>query len=201
MGMNSFAPWSQNPECFIVQNITSNPGKVIRIFNYPINQGSTRDLLRIPGVAEGDIRSSLLKGELNHKLRAGEIMVLCSDIDLLQFNNIQKAFLESAGVVNGLSVSGGQLPFAFRQNIRLVGLIDGINQVFTVPSPDKFINGDFSDNTFKIQVYHNNIGLQEGQDYFVSESGGLGTGFDTITLTSFTPNPNTFLYANYVVKV
>lgn len=106
MGNNSFAPWSTNPQCFIVQNVSPYP-KTIFIFNYPINHGDTRDLLRIPGVAEGDIRSSLLKGELNHKIKAQEIVVTCSDIDLTQYNNTQKAFLEGAGITNGLEPSGG----------------------------------------------------------------------------------------------
>ena len=64
MGMNSFAPWSKNPLCFIVQNIGTKPKKTIRIFNYPIRYGHVRDLLRIPGVSEESIRASLLKGEI-----------------------------------------------------------------------------------------------------------------------------------------
>jgi len=108
MGNNSFAPGSHNPNCFIVKNITTEP-KTIMIFNYPINPGCTRDLLRIPGVAESDIRSALLKGEIKHKILTGDITVLCSDVDLLQFNNTQKAFLESAGIENGLEVGTGQI--------------------------------------------------------------------------------------------
>jgi hypothetical protein len=107
MGNNSFATWSMNPNCFIVMNISSSPRKTIMLFNYPINCGGTRDLIKIPGVSEESIRASLSKGELNHKIRAGEITVLCSDIDLTQYNLIQEAFLMSAGIVNGLGPSGG----------------------------------------------------------------------------------------------
>jgi hypothetical protein len=106
MGDNSFAPYSHNPNCFIVQNIAP-VNKTIFIFNYPINHGGTRDLIKIPGVSEESIRASLLKGELNHKIRAGEIIVLCSDIDLTQYNLTQEAFLISAGITNGLGPSGG----------------------------------------------------------------------------------------------
>jgi hypothetical protein len=108
MGNNSFAPGSRNPNCFVVQNITTEP-KVIMIFNYPINPNCTRDLLKIPGVAEDDIRSSLLKGEIKHKILTKDIVVLCSDIDLLQFNDTQKAFLMGAGIVNGLAVGTDQI--------------------------------------------------------------------------------------------
>lgn len=103
--MDVFAPYLKFNGCFIVQNISPQI-KTIKIFQYPINYGRVRDLLQIPGVAESDIRASLLKGELQHKIRARDIVVICSDIDLLQFNNAQKMFLQSAGIVNGLSVSG-----------------------------------------------------------------------------------------------
>lgn len=102
--MDVFAPFYKINGCFVVLN-TSPQIKTISIFQYPINYGQTRDLLQIPGVAEQDIRASLLKGELNHKIRANDIIVICSDIDLLQFNAAQKAFLQGAGIVNGLSVN------------------------------------------------------------------------------------------------
>lgn len=126
MGMNSFAPFLKINGCFIVQNISPQV-KTIKIFNYPINYGGTRDLLQIPGVAEGDIRASLLKGELQHKLRAKDIIVICSDIDLLQFNAGQKMFLQAAGIVNGLDVgsTGGGITAQDHQILRqLIHFID-----------------------------------------------------------------------------
>jgi hypothetical protein len=125
MGDNSFAPWSQNPQCFTVLNVAASK-KVIKIFNYPILYGETRDLLAIPGVAEADIRASLLKGELNHKIRAGEAIVVCSDIDLLQFNLVQKSFLQGAGVVHGLDVAdAGALTATEHETLRqLIHFID-----------------------------------------------------------------------------
>lgn len=104
--MDIFAPYLKINGCFVVLN-TAPENKTIKIFNYPINYGQTRDLLQIPGVAEADIRASLLKGEINHKIRAGEVIVTCSDIDLLQFNASQKTFLQGAGIVNGLDAGSG----------------------------------------------------------------------------------------------
>lgn len=101
--MNEFANYKKRTTCFTVKNIVQN--KIVRIFTYPINPGETRDLLTIPGVAEADIRSSLLKGELLRKLLAKEIVVVCSDIDLLQFNDEQKAFLQESGIIEGLEVA------------------------------------------------------------------------------------------------
>lgn len=103
--MDVFAPYLKKNGCFIVRNITPDRKKTIKIFNYPILFNQTRDLLQIPGVAEADIRASLLKGELNHKIIVKDIIIECSDIDLLQFNNDQKIFLQNAGVVIGLEVS------------------------------------------------------------------------------------------------
>lgn len=106
MGNNSFAPYQKRFTSFIVTNIITDSNKVVRIFQYPIPVGKSRDLLDIPGVAEDDIRASLLKGEILHKLLANEISVTTSDIDLLQFNAQQKAFLQASGITIGLDVSG-----------------------------------------------------------------------------------------------
>lgn len=194
-----FAPGSRNPQCFTVLNISPEP-KTIRIFQYPINYGCTRDLLAIPGVAEGDIRASLLKGELKHKINVKEIIVICSDIDLLQFNAEQLAFLRSAGIVNGLTVPTGNVRYLLKQRIGLIGPIDGVNRSFTVPSPDKFLDGIYFENEFHIYVSHNGNGLKLGTNFSISESGGPGTGYDTVNLISFTPQPGrSLLEASYVI--
>lgn len=201
MGMNDFAPFLKKNGCFVVKNITPDRQKTIKIFNYPIPFNQTRDILQIPGVSESDIRASLLKGELRHKILAQDILIECSDIDLLQFNDDQKLFLQNAGIIKGLEVSGGSvdIPFLFRQNIDLEGDINGLNRIFTVPSPDKFINGTYQSNTFKIQVFHNGRALLETEDYLVSESGGVGTGYDTIIFVSFVPLSNSKIFANYMI--
>jgi hypothetical protein len=200
--MNNFAPFRKKYGCFIVRNICSDRKKVISIFKYPILWNDTRDLLKIEGVSESDIRASLLKGELRHKILAKDIVIECSDIDLLQFNDDQKLFLQNAGVVKGLEVEGvaSIIPFLLKQNVPMIGIINGINRIFSIPIPDKFINGSFHGNIFKIQVFHNGRELDETIDYIVSESGGVGTGYDTIILISFSPRANSKMYCNYVIR-
>ena len=199
VGFNTFFPKQVNT-VFVVRNV--DPGrKRVRVFNYPIPYGMERDLMTIPEVSEADIRHSLLKGTLAVKFRAGELVVVESNIDLLQFDSTQKAFLQSIGVMDGLEATGGSSPlnFAFKQNVELVGAIDSSNTTFTVPSPDKFINGTFGANVFKIQVKHNGRVLAETVDYTVSESGGAGTGFDTVEIISFIPIAGSTMLADYVV--
>lgn len=107
--MNEFAPFLPKNTTFVVKNIAPSR-KVLRIFQFPIPYNTTRDLLRCRGVSEADIRASLLKGELNIKISAGELTIVQSDIDLLQFNAEQKLFLESNGVTIGTSIGSTQMP-------------------------------------------------------------------------------------------
>ena len=102
VGFDAFFPKRVNTK-FVVRNIA--PGnKCIHLFMCAINNGDTRDLLAIPTVSEADLRHSLLKGELLIKFLAHEVEVVESNIDLLQFEPEQKAFLESIGIVTGLEV-------------------------------------------------------------------------------------------------
>jgi hypothetical protein len=141
---------------FIVRNTCTDRRKTISIFNYPINFGDTRDLLQIPGVQEEDIRSSLLKGVLRHKLLNGDIQLVSSNIDLLQFSDKQRAFLlgfgftegvqigydELDGYVQGLIASGGGggiTPFDHQRIRQLIHFID--------EGPgDGFASGAFKEN-------------------------------------------------------
>ena len=86
-----------------------SPQKTIMIFHYPINAGAERDLLQIPGVQESDIRASLLKGELRHKFLCGDIALVSSNIDLLQFSDKQRAFLTQFGFTEGVSIGVDEL--------------------------------------------------------------------------------------------
>jgi len=67
----------------------------------------------------------------------------------------------------------------FRWNKELAGTKDGVNTTFTVTGEYFVQTGDII-----IRVYLNGQRLQEGvgDDYIVSESGGPGTGYDTVTL-------------------
>lgn len=185
------------PTVFVVKNIAPE-GKRIKIFTFPIGNGKERDLMDIDFVSEADIRHSLLKGELMTKLRAKEAIVTKSNIDLLQFDECQKAFLESVGIMEGLEVAGsGDIPYLFRQGVMLIGVQDGSNRVFT--TPEKFIEGTLGNNEFRILIKHNGRDLVKDIDYTLSESGGVGTGFDTIIL-NFSPKKRSVLRADYVIE-
>lgn len=200
VGFETWFP-KTSPTVFVVKNIAPE-GKRIKIFNFPINNGEERDLMSINFVSEADIRHSLLKGELLTKLRSREAIVTACNIDLLQFDDVHKAFLRSVGVVNGLEAGGGSGPsilsFAFKQGISLIGDIDGANRTFR--TPEVFINSTYGNNKFSILVRHNGRVLAENSDYFVAEGGGAGTGFNTIILT-FSPGINSIILADYVVTV
>lgn len=198
VGFETWFP-KQCPTVFVVKNIAPE-GKRIKIFTFPIANGKERDLMTIDFVSEADIRHSLLKGELMTKLRAKEAIVTQSNINLLQFDECQKAFLQSIGIMDGLEIAGvpAILPFAFKQGVALLGVKDNSNRIFT--TPDKFLNGSFGNNDFRILLKHNGRDLVEGIDYFVAESGGPGTGYDTIALC-FSPKPRSVLVADYVVEI
>ena len=195
--MDIFAPYLKINGCFIVKNISPQI-KTIKIFNYPINYQCQRDLLQIPGVAENDIRASLLKGELNHKIRAQDIVIICSDIDLLQFNDNQRAFLRSSGVTSGLQISSDQMSVIEQSDIQLLGTVDGVNTVFTIPSGTWIQSAPY-----KIIVYKNGVKQVLGDDYLISESGGAGTGYDTVILTvapTVIPSPIDIITADYYMS-
>jgi hypothetical protein len=133
-----------------------SPKKTIKIFNFPINAGETRDIMQIPGICMEDIRISLLKGEIRHKFLSGDIELVESDIDLLQFSDEQKSFLKNFGFTVGIEVGYNQLDgyvqsglfrggsstsinYLWKQKIALIGLKNGVNKTFY--TQDKFING------------------------------------------------------------
>jgi len=195
MTVDQFAPYLKRYGCFIVRNVTSDRNKTITIFQYPINFNQTRDLLQIPGVAEQDIRASLLKGELRHKILAKDIVVECSDIDLLQFNLDQKSFLQDAGIVNGLQVISANLSVLKKEDIELVGVVDDSNTVYSIPF-GKFIQNDL----YRIIVYKNGVKQFFLDDYFIAESGGPGSGYDTVILVeppTTVPAPDDIITADY----
>lgn len=191
-----------------------SPAKTISIFNYPINDGGTRDLLQIPGITEEDIRASLLKGVLRHKFLCGDIELVASNVDLLQFSEEQRDFLYKFGFDKGVAIgvdelaqdtidfilsAGSGATYTWREKIPLIGLRNGSNRTFY--TPDKFINGAYFGNVFHLTVEHNGKELYENIDYTIGESSGAGSGYDTLNLISFTPVIHSLLYATYAVKI
>lgn len=171
---------------FVVKNTAPN-GKTVKIFNYPILNGSTRDLLSIPGISEADIRHSLLKGELANKIKAHEVVVIGSDIDLIQFNSEQLSFLQAAGISSGLKAGSAQT-----QDIELAGIKNGSNTLFTLSTGDKFLY----DANNKLTLYINGVRQAYTENFMVAESGGPGTGYDTIVIVD-PPLAEDDLFADY----
>jgi len=195
--MDIFAPYFKRYGTFVVKNVTPDAKKTIKIFNYPIRYNETRDLLTIPGVAENDIRASLLKGELRSKILAKDIIIEDSDIDLLQFNNDQKDFLQNAGVVKGLKVDSYNMQYLRKEDIQLIGNVDDINTIFKIP--DMYF---IYETNYKIIVYKNGVKQVLSDDYFIAESGGPGTGYDTVILVvppATLPAPLDIITADYYV--
>ena len=128
---------------------------------------------------------------------AQDIVVECSDIDLLQFNLDQRSFLKSSGIVNGLQVTSDQLSVLRMEDIQLEGNVDNVNNIFTIPS------GKFLQNTlYRIIVYKNGVKQLYLDDYIIAESGGPGTGFDTVILSvapTVTPSPPDVITADYYI--
>jgi hypothetical protein len=204
--------------CFIVQNITRQSKKTINIFNYPIPYGMSRDLLQIPGLSESDIKASLLKGELRYKLLARDIIVTCSDIDLISFNSNQTNFLVGSGInpdtVDPTAIvaesleelypngSGSSLNnnYLIRDNQLLLGQLNGINRLFKLPNNDSFIHGMYDGNALGITVIRDGRQLLENVDFLCIESGGSGTGYDSIKIISLPPVSGSIIWANYFVK-
>lgn len=197
MGMDSFAPGLKKCTAFVVKNI-SPQNKCINIFNNPINLGATRDLLQIRGVAEDDIRASLLKGEIKHKFECEDIELVFSDIDLLQFSSCQRNLLKSWGFTTGLQVTSSELSIIKYEDVELIGDVDGTNVIFQIPS------GTFIENPplYKIIVYLNGVKQFYLDDYLIAESGGVGTGYDTIVMIDApeaTPSPPDIITADYFI--
>lgn len=83
-------------------------------------------------------------------------------------------------------------PRSRHAGVGLVGAINGVNTVFTTPQPFLNVGGDTA------AIYFNGQRLFEGagNDYLLAESGGPGTGWDTVTVL-FVPKPGDRLTADY----
>ena len=80
-----------------------------------------------------------------------------------------------------------------RYEVPLSGLVDGSNTSFTTPELFRQSPPNFS-----IAVYYNGQRILLNDDFTVQESGGVGTGYDTVS-TLFTPKAGDKIWADYVV--
>lgn len=81
----------------------------------------------------------------------------------------------------------------FRYEVLLTGAVNGSNTTFT--TPDFFRQNPPN---FSIAVYYNGQRILLNDDFTVQESGGIGTGYDTVN-TLFTPKSGDKIWADYVV--
>jgi hypothetical protein len=107
--LDEFAPGKNECGQFVVRNTSPQKKTIFFFAGWPINLNCTRDLLQIPGVSEGDIKSSLMKGEIRNKLKNGDIQLVFSNIDLLQFNDCGIQYLEGYGFTTGVLIGINQL--------------------------------------------------------------------------------------------
>lgn len=93
----------------------------------------------------------------------------------------------------GCTSTGGGGSIAILLDQPMAGAIDGANTVFLTASDFRVSDGAGP------VVYYNGqrLHLGAGHDYVVSESGGVGTGYDTVTL-AFAPRVGDHLSVDYV---
>lgn len=89
---------------------------------------------------------------------------------------------------------GGDVPASLRTNVALLGVVNGVNTVFS--TPDTFIHDGVTDEA--VYVRGQRLLHGAGNDYVASESGGVGTGYDTIVL-SIPPQAGDNLLIDYYV--
>lgn len=86
-------------------------------------------------------------------------------------------------------------PLDWQWQIPPAGAIDGANVVFTTPD---FFCQDPPD--FQIKVFRNGQQQTLAGDYTVSESGGVGTGYDTVSFAvACTPKAGEIILVDYVI--
>jgi hypothetical protein len=108
----------------------------------------------------------------------------------------------SEGILSLKDLSASIAPVTVRTGIALVGPKDGMNRIFRT-TPDHFVHDPLGSGR-DIEVWHNGrrlllspTGTPDTGDFTVEESGGVGTGFDTITLLTFAPVGKSSLVADY----
>jgi hypothetical protein len=102
-------------------------------------------------------------------------------------------------LINYLSLHTAQQLFIavgrYRTGLGLAGVRDGTNTVFRVPGGETFVhNLPF----LTAVVYVNGVRMALLDDYVIQESGGSGTGYDTVVLSE-APYNNDHLTVDYVV--
>lgn len=102
-------------------------------------------------------------------------------------------------LINYLNLQHAQQLFIavgrYRTGQGLIGTKNGINTTFRVPGTETYVhNLPF----LSIQLYLNGVRLTLLDDYMVVESGGAGTGYDSVTLL-VAPRAKDHLTADYII--
>lgn len=72
--------------------------KTVKIFNTGIPNGTTLDLMSLLGVSEDDIKTSLIKGELNQKLTLRQLQIVKSTLNFDSSDSTLQSLLGTLGV-------------------------------------------------------------------------------------------------------
>jgi len=84
-----------------------------------------------------------------------------------------------------------------RDQVPLDGALDGINREFTIPAGEKAIHSPSGG--IRMKPHHNTRRLLD--DEFVAiESGGSGTGYDTVVITAFAPSSRSRIFLDFIVQ-
>jgi hypothetical protein len=102
-----------------------------------------------------------------------------------------RQILGTADWKDNVPISLSDLAVVEKCNVDLLGTKNGVNVTFT--TIDKFVP-----DTFKLYVNGIRQQVGVGCDYVISESGGSGTGYDTVTL-DWAPNTGESVVGDYTV--
>jgi hypothetical protein len=100
---------------------------------------------------------------------------------------------EDIGPVTLQDLARYRLP---KKNLAAVGPINGVNTVYALPNSDKAIV-ETSGVTIETKYNGQDLVNGVGNDIVLSESGGVGAGFDTITFMNFAPKAGDVVTVSY----
>lgn len=151
---------------FIVKNITALPGRAIKVFNTSIAPGKSLDVMKVPGIGEGDVRDALLKGDLGLKLKNKQLAIVSSSIVLPESDAVYISFLNTYGLKNNIlnnktsplgdpNLSYLSQPLWFIDPANLTGLASDQNDGYTSTTPLLTFK-EYSNRVCKAAIISNN---------------------------------------------
>jgi len=190
--------------------VTIQPKNLVAVFNGDTGEGLFSDGKPVWGLLQVGAAATDGNAFATHSNDLGQISFIRYDSTFDSFEAAAIADVQGRTIVYAYSrrtelgstpeeafrtdVGGGYArpdSGTFRFNVAPAGVQNGVNTVYTAPE-------NFDDNT--IQVHVNGMRMAKGasNDYTTSESGGVGTGYDTVTLV-FAPIAEDQLLFDYAV--